>query len=63
MLSLTHYAQNYAGIICGSLAAGIIYTLNTMYIKLHILVIVISQAGVEYHCYYAKPRAKPEVEC
>ena len=28
-----------------------------------ILVIVISQAGVGYHCYYTSLRAKPEVEC
>ena len=26
-------------------------------------VIVTSQAGVGYHCYYTRPRAKPEVEC
>ena len=26
-------------------------------------VIVISQAGVGYHCYYTRPRVKPEVEC
>ena len=26
-------------------------------------VIVISQAQVGYHCYYTRPRAKPEVEC
>ena len=26
-------------------------------------VIVISQAQVGYHCYYARPREKPEVEC
>ena len=28
-----------------------------------IYVIVISQAGVGYHCYYMRPRAKPEVKC
>ena len=26
-------------------------------------VVVISQAGVGYHCYYTRPRVKPEVEC
>ena len=26
-------------------------------------VIVISQAGVGYRCYYTRPMAKPEVEC
>ena len=26
-------------------------------------VIVISQAGVGYHCYYTRLRVKPEVEC
>ena len=28
-----------------------------------VFVIVISQAGVGYHCYYIRPSAKPEVEC
>ena len=27
-----------------------------------IYVIVISQAGVGYHCYYTRPKAKPKVE-
>ena len=28
-----------------------------------VYVIVISQAGVGYHCYYTRLRAKAEVEC
>ena len=38
MLSMTHYAQNYDGIICGSLAAGIIYTLNTVHKASYIII-------------------------
>ena len=27
------------------------------------IVMVVSQASVEYHCYYTRPRSKPKEEC